>query len=386
MNGGSTDAPAILFVHPNCEFYGSDRVFIQAIRAVRARWPRARITIILPGEGPLADALRAMEPDVQTEALSVPRRAKLAGMAGMLARLPGRVRAARRRMAGYDLTYINTLVLLDYLIASRFGRGARLIHVHEIPTGAERRLFARLLAWSRGRLVFISRAVRDTFPELAARKAEVIWNGTRDFAVTPLPPPDGPLRLLLIGRFNSWKGQAVLLDALALLSPAERAGLAVRLVGSTFEGADHFAKAIHQAIDRHALRDCVEVHDFAATPDAHYQWAEAVVVPSTKPEPFGLVTIEAMASGRAVIAADHGGLTEIVVDGVTGTLFPPRDAAALADVIRRYRADRTLGRRQGAAGRRRYEQQFRESVHMERIADAVATALAERKHGRLRQQ
>lgn len=367
-------APSILLVHPSCELYGADRAFIQAVQALRDRWPSARMTIILPREGVLADILRQTETDVRTEHLWIPRRASMASTVLKLPLLLTRIIAAARTMGRYDLTYINTLVVFDYLLASRFARGKRLIHVHEIVTGRERPVFGAVLGWARGRFVFISQAVRDTFPELGGRDFEVIWNGVRDFKAA-LPSSDGKLRLLMIGRFNSWKGQDLLLDALSHLSPEQRAGLSVRFVGSVFEGADHFLERIYAKIAEHGLEDCVEVHGFDPLPDAHYGWADLVIVPSTKPEPFGLVAIEAMSSGRAVIAADHGGLKEIVVDGVTGLRVTPGDPSALASAITTYLRDRPLVATHGAAARVRYEKEFREEVHMQRIAQAAEKAL-----------
>lgn len=366
--------PSILLVHPSCELYGADRAFIQAVQALRARWPRARMTIVLPREGVLADILRQTEDDVRTEDLWIPRRASMASTVLKLPLLVSRIVSAARNMGRYDLTYINTLVVFDYLLASRFARGNRLIHVHEIVTGRERPIFGAILRWARGRFIFISQAVRDTFPELRGRDFEVIWNGVRDFRAAPRPA-DAKLRLLLIGRFNSWKGQDLLLDALSLLPREQRDRLSVRLVGSVFEGADYFLERIHSKIAEHGLGDCVEVHGFDPLPDAHYTWADVVIVPSIKPEPFGLVAIEAMSSGRAVIAADHGGLAEIVVNGETGLRVPPGDPGALAGAITTYLEDHQLTKAHGSAARLRYEQEFREEVHMQRIADAAAKAL-----------
>jgi glycosyltransferase involved in cell wall biosynthesis len=58
-----------------------------------------------------------------------------------------------------------------------------------------------------------------------------------------------------------------------------------------------------------------------------------VCVPSTKPEPLGLVALEAAAAGKCVVASNAGGLPEIVRDGETGTLVPPGSPAALAAVL-----------------------------------------------------
>jgi glycosyltransferase involved in cell wall biosynthesis len=197
-----------------------------------------------------------------------------------------------------------------------------------------------------------------------------VWNGTRDFPVTPGSGAGG-LNILLIGRFNAWKGQTLLIEAVARLTADERRAPRVRIVGSVFEGQEHFQEAITAAIARHGLGETIEVLPFDPVPDAHYAWADVVAVPSTRPEPFGLVAIEAMSSGRAVIAAGHGGLAEIVVDGETGALVPPDDADALAVAIRRYIADPDLAARHGRAGRARYEADFAEAAFKARIADLI---------------
>ena len=56
---------------------------------------------------------------------------------------------------------------------------------------------------------------------------------------------------------------------------------------------------------------------------------DIVTVPSTEPEPFGLVTLEAMLSKKPVIASNHGGLSEIIIDNNTGFLFSPNNSEDL---------------------------------------------------------
>lgn len=367
--------PAILLINPNSELYGSDRTFLQTVKAFRGHWPDARMTILLPYEGTLADILRETERDVRIDDIWVPRRARLSETVRRLPALAFRILGASRRMRGYDLTYINTVVVLDYLLASRFAGRRTLIHIHEMTTGKERSVFAAILRWARGRYIFNSQAVCKAFPELRQRDHAVVWNGVRDFSTVRMPSA-GTLNLLMIGRFNAWKGQDLLLDALSLLGEAHRARLSVRLVGSVFAGADHFLERIHARIAQHGLGDCVQVFGFDPEPDAHYAWADVVVVPSVKPEPFGLVAIEAMSARRAVIAADHGGLAEIVLDGMTGLRVQPGSAEALAEAIRTYLDDPQLAERHGEAGRVRYDAEFREEAYMAQMIDAATAALA----------
>lgn len=83
-----------------------------------------------------------------------------------------------------------------------------------------------------------------------------------------------------------------------------------------------------------------------------YADADIVAVPSLWAEPFGLVAVEAMASGRPVCASRIGGLQDIVLDGVTGLLCDAGDTEALAHCLERLLDDPDLRARMGAEGRR----------------------------------
>jgi len=89
-----------------------------------------------------------------------------------------------------------------------------------------------------------------------------------------------------------------------------------------------------------------------------YSRADICVAPSLWAEPFGMVAVEAMASGRPVVASDIGGLADSVVDGETGFLVPPGDARALADKLRMLLDDAELRAEMGKRGRAHVEHNF----------------------------
>ena len=93
-------------------------------------------------------------------------------------------------------------------------------------------------------------------------------------------------------------------------------------------------------------------------------WRRSLIglVPSVCPETFGLVALEAMAAGRAVIASHIGGLPDVVVDGETGMLVPPGDPLALQNAIQRLLSDRGLSCRLGQAAQRRTAEFSAEAV------------------------
>jgi hypothetical protein len=76
VNDTVPDAPSILCVQPNRELYGSDRTFLQSVRALRERWPSSRITVVLPGPGPLSEHMARIVEDICFEDIFVLRRSE----------------------------------------------------------------------------------------------------------------------------------------------------------------------------------------------------------------------------------------------------------------------------------------------------------------------
>jgi glycosyltransferase involved in cell wall biosynthesis len=146
---------------------------------------------------------------------------------------------------------------------------------------------------------------------------------------------DPRLVLLLPGRLTRWKGQGLALEALALLSPEERAGLVLVLAGDA-QGRDAYVTELEQQITRLGLTGMAQVsqHITSADMPAAYLAAGLVLAPSIRPEAFGRVAAEASAMERPVIVSDHGGARETVVEYGTGTRAEPGSAPALAGALR----------------------------------------------------
>lgn len=133
----------------------------------------------------------------------------------------------------------------------------------------------------------------------------------------------------MIGRINAWKGQKFLLQA--LLRSQRR--IQLRIVGSAIDAQVHLVEELHHIARSLPEGVSCEFFGFCEDPSEHYRWCHYVVVPSTSPEPFGRVAIEGFSYGKPVIAAAHGGLTEIVEHGQDGFLFEPASQVALAQTI-----------------------------------------------------
>ncbi|WP_214405088.1 glycosyltransferase family 4 protein [Pseudonocardia lacus] len=108
-----------------------------------------------------------------------------------------------------------------------------------------------------------------------------------------------------------------------------------------------------------ALRDDPRVHfaGHSTTPESYYSAMQIVALPSHR-EGFGLAALEGSAMGLPVVATRVPGLTDAVVDGVTGTLVPAGDSGELAAALRVYVVDPGLRGEHGAAGRARARRDF----------------------------
>jgi glycosyltransferase involved in cell wall biosynthesis len=139
--------------------------------------------------------------------------------------------------------------------------------------------------------------------------------------------PDGARTVMLPGRLTRWKGQSVLIEALAKLG---RPVVCCVLVGGD-RGRERYAASLVRQAERLGVtvRMAGECDDMPAA----LLLADVVVNASTKPEGFGRTIIEAQAMRRPVIATDHGGAVETVDHGLTGWRVPPADADALAAAI-----------------------------------------------------
>ncbi|MGV1005439.1 MAG: glycosyltransferase family 4 protein [Candidatus Nanopelagicales bacterium] len=201
----------------------------------------------------------------------------------------------------------------------------------------------------------------DRWLHSAAIQARVIPNFIpNEIIVDEIAPtqPDAPL--LFAGDLSYDKGVQVLLDAYAQLQAPPPLVLAGRMgTGDSWQfppGAQWLGEVPH--------------HEVVAL----FNSARAVIVPSVWADPCPTVVLEAMAAGRPVVAAASGGIVDMVVDGVTGFLVPPGDAAALAGALETLLQHPETARGFGLAGRDR-AREFTVSSVVSRIEAMYADAI-----------
>jgi len=141
--------------------------------------------------------------------------------------------------------------------------------------------------------------------------------------------PDGANIVMLPGRITRWKGHHVLIEAMALLG---RKDLFAVIIGSD-QGRSEYSKELHETIESKNLGGQIRIVDHCSDMPAAYMLAGVVICPSTDPEGFGRVPVEAQAMGRPIIASNHGGAAETVIPGQTGWLTEPGNPHDLAAAI-----------------------------------------------------
>jgi glycosyltransferase involved in cell wall biosynthesis len=141
-------------------------------------------------------------------------------------------------------------------------------------------------------------------------------------------PEDLPL-ILFPGRFARWKGQEVFVRALAQVP--HRDFFAIMLGDD--KGHPTYREEIEQLISELGLNGYVRIARHTQFITEAYMLSKLVVATSIEPEAFGRVVLEAQAMGKPVIATNHGGPQETVVDRETGILVRPGDVDMLAAAI-----------------------------------------------------
>jgi hypothetical protein len=195
---------------------------------------------------------------------------------------------------------------------------------------------------------------------------------------------EGKLVILHPARLLPWKGVHTTVDAFARF--ADRFLDVAVVITDTREILDWahelqgYREQIFSMVEENGLNERVVMRsfDFSNELPQAYAMSDIVLYPTSGEEPFGLVPLEAMASGKPVIVTRSGGLIESVVDGVTGFVIPKEDDDMLAGRLTTLLNHRDLCEAMGQAGRRHVEEHFTRRRMAAEVADLYNDALANR--------
>ncbi len=136
-------------------------------------------------------------------------------------------------------------------------------------------------------------------------------------AINKYSIPDDKVVMLLPSRFARWKGQKFVIDAIKEIKDKNYYFI---MVGDKSKHPD-YVKGLEKTLAKFGLEDNIKLFDAATDISALYYLCDFVIFPSIEPESFGRIAIEAQAMGKTILASDHGGCVETIIDGETGYLF-----------------------------------------------------------------
>lgn len=188
-------------------------------------------------------------------------------------------------------------------------------------------------------------------------------------------------RILFVGRFDLHKGADLMIDAFARLAPS-RPSLWLDFVGpdrgipDPSKGRIGVVDYIKGRISDASVADRIVIHGQKRPDeiDDFRRRASVAIVPS-RYETFGYTAVEALRLGCPLVAADSGGLGEIVRDGETGLLFPATNVESLAAQIDLLLTNKELGARLGEAGRRDIGTRYHPTAIAEMTLDLYASVV-----------
>jgi len=266
-------------------------------------------------------------------------------------------RSVRRAARGADLVHAHWLLTAA---VARFAGRPFVVTLHgsgsagrfsDVELARRRPRLVRALLRPAAAVICVSETIAEPV-RAAGLEALVIANGVRvpDEVRSPVEPPE----VLYVGRLSPEKNVDTLMEAVGDLN------LVVAGDGPLRERVPNALGAVpHAEVERLLER------------------ASIVVAPCER-EGFGLAAAEALAFGRPVVAAAGGALLELVAEGETGLLVPPRDAAALREAVQRLLADPELRERLGGEARARARERFGWDAVIEQTLEVYRRAATRR--------
>lgn len=400
----------IVYLSPSGQLGGAEKVLLNIFAGLRTARPDWKLYLIACSHGPLGHKASELGIDVHT--LEFPTslsRLGDAGAGGPAGRQTSRTKLILKLSAvtpsviiyAKRLRALLTELMPDVVHSNGFKMhilGALacpqsiplLWHMHEYVSG--RPLMAQLLKLCTRRFSLaitnsnsVGEDLRSAYETRALPGTPVIqtvYNGIDLDEYSPyghrldldnlagLPPAaQGTVRVGLIGTFARWKGHETFLRAFASLS--QETPVRGYIVGDAVyetDNSQHSARELRELAHKFNLDSRIGFTGFVEDVPAAMRALDIVVHASTQPEPFGLVVVEGMACGRAVIASGAGGVCELIEPGVDALSHSPGDPGALAQCIEQLAQRSELRARLGTAARASAEQRF---GHLSKVRELV---------------
>jgi glycosyltransferase involved in cell wall biosynthesis len=363
-----------LFVQSTTEIGGAEMTLLNLVAASEELRRRSLVASLGFGEGDLPTRLRA----AGAEVVDIPpaRLRDPVGVTRTVLSLRRLTRARGVRVIVGNGTHPQAIARVAGLLAGV--PEVYIVHaLHATPLWANDKLSAGLLLAGADLMLAVSQAATDAVRRLRpGARVERLGNGTRVVDVDArdavaarheLGGGDQDVLFGAFGRLQYGKGQDVFVEAAARVAAAVPSARFAVIGSPTFASDQPFADGLRSRAAELGLADRFVFAGFRSDIARLMAGCDVVCQTSRLSESFGLVVVEGMAQGRAVIATRVGGPSEIIETEKDGLLIDPGDAAALAAAMIRLGGDATLRGRLGAAAARSVRARFDMTIVADRL-------------------
>lgn len=360
----------ILILSSSSDLYGGSK--IMSIVAETLSEHGHHPIVVLSEKGPLVNYLKEKNIEVRIIRLGILRR-KYFTPAGLINRIKVSNEAWKKlktivESENIDVIYSNTTsVLIGSYLAYKM-KVRHVWHIHEIITKPVwfSKTIGYLLKTYGDQVIVVSEAVKkhwsvyvDNLPLIRIYNGidnhpYLIDNSTirSELSISKSTPIIG-----MIGRVNHWKGQNYFMDILTEVNK-KYPNCHYIFVGDAFQGNENLEEKLNKSITYSGIKD--QIHNLGYRSDIANILAglDIFISPSTSPDPFPTVILEAMASAKPVFATEHGGAKEMIINHETGVLIPLNDAKQSATMIIDYLNHPDKLKRLGQNARIRFNENF----------------------------
>lgn len=360
----------ILVLNNTSDLYGGSKILSIVVKILAEG--NHKPIVVLSETGPLVHELAKLNTEVKIIRLGILRR-KYLSVPGVLNRLTVTKRAwkALNKLVDendIDVVYSNTTGVFIGAFLAKKRKIKHVWHVHEIIT--KPKAFTRALGYLLGKysdeIIVVSEAVKKHWQKhIPGKQITRIYNGidTTEFENTEgtlkqeLNIDPGAILITMIGRVNHWKGQAYFIDIAKNVLKAHPDTKFV-IAGDAYKGNEHLVDQLIARISTDELNGSVHYIGLRTDVANLLSSSDVFVLPSTQPDPFPTVILEAMASAKPVVATNHGGATEMVIDQHTGLLIPFDNAYTAAAQINALLNEPEKIKSMGQAGKKNLQEHY----------------------------
>ncbi|MDN3669275.1 glycosyltransferase family 4 protein [Echinicola jeungdonensis] len=372
---------SILVLHSSSDLYGASRSLIRSVVGLKKNGFQP--IVVLSSEGSLSKAIRKEGIMVKIIKLGIIRR-KYFHLFGLFNRAKYLYRAYKQLNRIVDeekikIVYSNTTAVWVGAFVAKSKKLLHIWHVREIIESPSwfKKFIQNLLQKTGDLVLCVSKATANNYAEkVDANKLRVIYNGIdyKPFleAKYNLKEEIGisqdTVLIGMIARVHFWKGQTYFLDVAKHLVNRHK-HIHFIMVGDAFSGYEYLYDEIKEKVRSNGLEEKVTDLGYRTDIPEIMGGLDIFMLPSILPDPLPTTVLEAMATGKPVVATRHGGATEMVLEGKTGYLVPWNNPKVAAKAFDELIEKEELRKEFGKTGQERVIQHFSIDSYIQNLGE-----------------